>query len=119
MATGTYSAHFRVLDKNVKTKFSHFFIDGFPRFHLPEELKSFLLQERAQMLHPRSDINYKLGYFVEGRGNKKFDIIDEKTLSQAYEKANHGRITLWVDPHTPLICSKVQTSRKRSANAGK
>lgn len=68
------------------------------------------------MLAPTTSINFKMGYFVEGRGNKKFDIVDEKTLQQAYDNAAVRRITLWVDPHTPLV---QVSSGKRKANAGK
>ena len=110
-----YSAHVRVLDKNTKTKFSHYIIDNFPFFTLPEEVKSFLLKEKPQMLSPTTDLNFKLGYFVEGRGNRKFDIIDESSLAQAYDNAVNRRITLWVDPHTPLV----PVTAKRARSAGK
>jgi hypothetical protein len=112
----SYSAHIRVLDKETKTKFSHFVIDKFPLFTLPEEVKSFLLKDHPKMLAPTMSINFKMGYFVEGRGNRKFDIIDKKTLKQAYDNATIPRITLWVDPYTPLV---QVSSGKRNANAGK
>ena len=80
-----YTAHLRVLDENIKSKFSHYIVEAFPRFQLPEELKSFLISKHPAIVSPATDINFKIGYFVEGRGNRKFDIIDEITLAQAYD----------------------------------
>ena len=114
MAFSTWSAHIRVLDKSNKTKFSHFIVENFPTCTMPEEVKSFLLKEHPQILSPTTDINFKLGYFVEGRGNRKFDIVDENTLQQAYDKATNRRITFWVDPHTPLV----PVPGKRARNTG-
>lgn len=115
-----YTLHLRVLDRSRKSKFSHFVLNNFPLFSLPEELKSFLLDKHATKVTPAQTINFKLGYFVEGKGNRKFDIVDQDTLKQAYANgtaSNNMRITLWVDPHTPVVTA-TKTKKKREAFQG-
>ena len=82
----TFDVHLRVLDKTNKAKFSHFQINNVPQFTLPEEFKLFLLENHQHIIAPARTTNFKFGYFVEGRGNRKFDIVDEQTLKQAYQE---------------------------------
>ena len=86
MAEGeTVNIHLRVLDKDKKSKFTHFDLTNVPKFTFPEELKLFLLENYANALHPTKSPSFKLGYFIEGRGNKKIDIVDGRTLQLARE----------------------------------
>ena len=75
------TVHLRMLDKFKKTKFSHFVIEKVPMFQYPEEVKDYLVENHQNALQPA--IGSKLGYILEGRGNKKFDIVDQTTLQQA------------------------------------
>lgn len=110
-----FFAHIRVLHKETMAKFSHFSIDEFPEFEVPYDLKLWLLQEHSTLLAPAEDCSFRIGYFVEGRGNRKMDIVDEKTLKQAYERASvDRRVTLWIDPHD----RSVKKASKRSINVG-
>lgn len=94
-----YSVHIRVLDKDCKTKYSHFFIERFQRFHTPVEVKRFFVANHKEMIKPATEEEeFKFGFFIEARGNQKFEIVDEKTLSQAYDKSQNNRLTLWIDP---------------------
>lgn len=111
----SYNAHIRVLSKESMTKFSHFSIDEFPHFESPYELKLWLLQEHSAMLSPSEDCSFKIGYFIEGRGNRKMDIVDEKSLKQAYDRASvDKRVTLWIDPHD----RSAKKTSKRCFNVG-
>ena len=101
---GTFEVHLRVLDKANKAKFSHFQLSDCPKFTFPEMFKLYLLENHPNVIAPAKTTNFKCGYFMEGRGNRKFDIIDDVTLQKAYEDtSNLKRICLWVDPHTPHI----------------
>ena len=117
MAEGkTVNIHLRVLDKDKKSKFTHFDLTNVPKFKFPEELKLFLLENYANVLHPAKSPSFKLGYFVEGRGNKKFDIVDGRTLQLALDMEVDGRINLWVDPHAgepKLQKEKTKKNKKR------
>ena len=75
------TVHLRMLDKFKKSKFSHFFIEKVPMFQYPEEVKDYLVENHQNALQPA--IGSKLGYIVEGPGNKKFDIVNQTTLQQA------------------------------------
>lgn len=113
----TFDVHLRVLDKTNKAKFSHFQINNVPQFTLPEEFKLFLLENHQHIIAPARTTNFKFGYFVEGRGNRKFDIVDEQTLKQAYQEySTFKRVCFWVDPHTP---QSSETTRKAKRIKGK
>ena len=106
------TVHLRVLDKFKKTKFSHFVIEKVPMFQYPEELKYYLVEKHPNALKPAIGTNFKLGYIVEGRGNKRFDIVDKTTLQQAYSLESNGPICLWVDPHSPC-CEERNVTKKK------
>lgn len=58
LATMAYVVtHFHVLNRKIKSKFSHFVIKKIPRFKLPEELGSFLLAKHPAIVRPAEDIN--------------------------------------------------------------
>ncbi|KXJ05668.1 hypothetical protein AC249_AIPGENE28535, partial [Exaiptasia diaphana] len=76
--------------------------ENFPRFSTPDEVKKYFLDNHAEKIKPATTINYKLALFKEGRGNKKYDIVDEVGLRQAYDSSGvQKRISLFVDPFLP------------------
>lgn len=60
------------------------------------------MDNHAEKIMPAKTINFKLALFKEGRGHKKFDIVDVVGLRHAYESSGlHKRIWLFVDPFQP------------------
>ena len=109
--SNVFEVHLRVLEKGKKSRFLHFDLHGVPEFTHPEELKQFMLDNYANVLHPAQDTNFRLGYFIDGRGNKKFNIIDQNTLKSAYETHMNRRLSLWVDPHYQV--QPLKTTKKK------
>ena len=83
-----------VLEKDKKSKFLHFNLQGVPVFTYPEELKQFMLDNYPNVLYPVRNTNFRLGYFIDGSGNKKFGIVDQPHLN-----LRTGRLSLCVDSH--------------------
>ena len=63
----------------------------------------FELTEVPQFTFPAQNTNFQLGYFVEGRRNKKFHIADRCTLQSAYDAQVNGKLSLWVDRHIQML----------------
>lgn len=122
MAAETVVIHLRVLDKK-KSKFSHFELPNVPKFSYPEEFKQYLLEKHENVIQPAKTTSFKLGYFIEGRGNKKFDIVDQQTLKAAYDSAGSkvgGKVHIWVDPHKIVeTTSKPAASKEKTAKGKK
>ena len=64
-------------------------------------------------MQPAENTSFQIGYFIEGRGNKKFHIVDARTLQSAYDTEVDGEINLWVDPHVEMSSSMKRESNKR------
>lgn len=89
--------HLRVLGKEKKSRFSHFHLEKVPLFRTPSQLKEYILKWHPAKVAPATTTDtFEMGYLVEGQGNKKFKIIDETTLKQAFDCE---RVCLWVDPY--------------------
>lgn len=113
MATFTsFSVHLRVLDRVSKTKFSHFHLENVAVYDNPKDLKTFLLEQHSEKIRPADTTDFKIGCFIEGRGNKRYDIVDSSTLKQAYNSGKHGRFSLWVDPHVSVDGSQKGKRKK-------
>ena len=92
--------HMRILDQEKKSKFSHFILKSVPKLAKPNDLKQYLVANHPEVLAPAVTSDFPFGYFLEGRGNKRFQIITEDTLAQAYDTIKEdGRLCLWADPH--------------------
>ena len=104
------NVHLRVLESANKAKYSHFEINGCPQFSLPEEFKSYLVHKHPHIIAQAKTTDFKLGYFIEGRGNRKFDIVD---AMQAYKVNAANKVCLWVDPHTRHAAGNVKHDNKR------
>ena len=76
----------RILQETSKSKYSRFYLENVKTFKLPDELKEYLLKEHGTLLRPATTTAFKMGYFIEGRGMRKFDIVDQTTLEQAYKQ---------------------------------
>ena len=112
-STEKFKVHLRILDKKKKSKFVHFELTDIPKFTFAEELKEYLLQKYSNLMQPAENTSFQIGYFIEGRGNKKFHIVDARTLQSAYDTEVDGQINLWVDPHVEMSSSMKKESNKR------
>ncbi|KAL9977819.1 hypothetical protein ACROYT_G015268 [Oculina patagonica] len=53
-----------------------------------EEIKQYLLDNHNNAVGLAQSTNFKFGYLVEGRGNKKFDIVDSLLCKKVYKVGN-------------------------------
>ena len=60
-----------------------------------------------------------MGYFIEGRRNKKFDTVDRKTLQTAYESQVGGKLNIWVDPNEKTGSTSKESGKEKQATKGK
>ena len=64
-------------------------------------------------MQPDENTYFQIGYFIEGRDNKKFHIVDARTLQSTSDTEVDGQISLWVDPHVEMSLSMKKESNKR------
>ena len=93
-STEKIKVHLRILDKKKKSKFVHFELKDIPKFTFAEELKEYLLQKYPNLMQPAENTYFQIGYFIEGRGNKKIHIVDARTLQSTYDTEVDGPISL-------------------------
>ena len=108
------NVHLRVLDSSKKSKFSHYNITNVPKFSKPEDLKKYLLKNHSAILAPAQTKEFPMGYFVEERGNQKFNIASEEALQQAYLGMKNDKLSLWADPH---VTEPGKTTLKRPSKS--
>ena len=71
-------------------------------------MKEYLLNTYREEICAK-DTSFKIGFY--GDSNKKLTILSERQLTEVYNSAKNGNVTIWVDPH------EVPSSRKRKGKS--
>ena len=114
MTRDTMDVCLQVLRDTNKSRFESYSVRNVPCFETVFQLKQHFRENCQAEISPATDTTFQIGYYAEG--NKKFSILSEINLAEAFFLVKNRNITLWGDPHKDVPRSSLGRKRKGKEN---